>query len=791
MQEYHRGQHLSGRFTLISSLGQGGMGEVWLARDDYLSREVALKILHPKLAANPAMVELLQNECSVTRQLVHPNIVRVHEFHSDGDTHFVSMEYVEGDSLEALAGRRHEVWLPVLLPVLDALEYAHQAGMVHRDIKLSNVLYSADGEVRLSDFGIGGLIGKQSDAKPGGSPYSASPQQLDGRPGSIGDDIYAVGAMLYALMSGKPPFYPDLDKKMIAGQVPAPPKTDYPPPDGLVELVMRILATDPLDRPASIGEVRESLAEIMGVASTSTRPPGESAGKGVATDKIVAIRRQHGKPERERSAAGAEDQQRKSLVAGLLMALLLLIAAVVFLYLPSQVEKREPVIGADIPWPADVIDEDQSAATVVDTASTADTRLAPYEEAQAARDREEAERLVAQLLRRQIALEDRAVHLWAADDFDGAVELVRSADTMFREGDYASALNAYQTALDEIERLTGQVDGVLNAALEAGGQALLDHDSATAQGHFELAVAIDAANRDAQQGLSRSASLEQVLALMVVAEKKVSDGDLPGAKRTYQELLSIDAEWKPATTALGQLNREMARRRYTSLMSVGFASLADNRPNDAREAFRSALRLRPGAEDAQDGLEQATEAIKLAEISRLRTQAEAHAAFEQWPLALKDYQSALRLDPNLVFARDGDAQAQKMIRLDNEFALYVAQPERLGEDIVYQAALGFLEQARLLPNPGSRLQAQLLQLQLQLQVARIPVRVDLVSDQLTEVFINRIGKVGKFSDHSVRLVPGKYTLIGTRDGYRDVRRQLLVLPGIPPEPVVIRCEEKI
>ena len=66
-----------------------------------------------------------------------------------------------------------------------------------------------------------------------------------------------------------------------------------------------------------------------------------------------------------------------------------------------------------------------------------------------------------------------------------------------------------------------------------------------------------------------------------------------------------------------------------------------------------------------------------------------------------------------------------------------------------------------------------------------------MSDQLTEVFINRIGKVGKFSDHSVRLVPGKYTLIGTRDGYRDVRHQLLVLPGIPPEPVVIRCEEKI
>ena len=118
------------------------MGEVWLASDDHHSRDVALKILSPALAENPAMIELLQIECSLTRQLVHPNIVRVYEFHSDGDIHYISMEYVEGDSLEALAGRHHEVWLPVLLPVLDALDYAHQAGMVHRDIKLSNVLYT-------------------------------------------------------------------------------------------------------------------------------------------------------------------------------------------------------------------------------------------------------------------------------------------------------------------------------------------------------------------------------------------------------------------------------------------------------------------------------------------------------------------------------------------------------------------------------------------------------------------------------------------------------------------------
>ncbi|MCZ6826327.1 MAG: protein kinase [Gammaproteobacteria bacterium] len=790
MQEYKKGQHLSRRFTLIAPLGQGGMGEVWLASDDHHSRDVALKILSPALAENPAMIELLQIECSLTRQLVHPNIVRVYEFHSDGDIHYISMEYVEGDSLEALAGRHHEVWLPVLLPVLDALEYAHQAGMVHRDIKLSNVLYTEDGEVRLSDFGISGIIGKKDDAYPGGSPYSASPQQLDGQPGSIGDDIYAVGAMLYALMSGKPPFYAEPDKK-IAGEVPPPPKTDYPPPDGLVELVMRILARDPVDRPGSIGEVRELLADIIGAGSTTTRPPGELGGAGIATDKIVAIRHRHKGPDGSRPRTVPGDQQKKSWLAGLLMALLLLIAAVVFLYLPNQVAKRLPDTRVDIQLPADVIAEEQPAAAFVDTASPDDTRLAPYEEAQAARDREEAERLVAQLLRKQIALEDRGVGLWAADEFNTAVELARSADIMFRDADYVSALDAYRTALDDFDRLTGQVSGVLSAALEAGEQALLDGDPEAARQHFELAAAIDPGSRDAQQGLSRSSTIEQVLSLMAEAEAKASAGDLPGARKTYQELLAIDAGWQPAKTALGQLNREMARRSYARLMSTGFASLADNQLKQARAAFQSALRMQPGSEEAKDGLDQVDQAINLAGISRLRAQAETHVAVEQWPLALKDFQSALRLDPNLVFARDGEAHAQKMIRFDDEFALYVAQPERLGEDNVYEAALGFLEQARLLPNPGPRLQAQLIQLQLQLQVSRIPVRVNLVSDQMTEVFIYRIGKIGTFADHTVRLVPGKYTLIGTRDGYRDVRLQLVVLPGIPPEPVLIRCEEKI
>ena len=139
-----KGQTLLSRFSLMEALGEGGMGQVWLVRDLELQVHVAVKVLNPQLAARPAIVEMLKNECRNTRRLVHPNIVRIFDFHRSDEWVFISMEYIEGEDLDAYRRRlgilSHNDAIRRLLPVVAALSYAHGMGLVHRDVKGSNVL---------------------------------------------------------------------------------------------------------------------------------------------------------------------------------------------------------------------------------------------------------------------------------------------------------------------------------------------------------------------------------------------------------------------------------------------------------------------------------------------------------------------------------------------------------------------------------------------------------------------------------------------------------------------------
>ncbi len=135
MRELEEGLTFGARFRLIRRLGRGGMGEVWLARDAELNEDVALKILDPGLAESPEFVDLLRSECRKARRLVHPNIVRVYDFHSHSGRFFISMQFIDGAGIGALRGERLDRILRAVLPIADALEFAHQEGIIHRDIK--------------------------------------------------------------------------------------------------------------------------------------------------------------------------------------------------------------------------------------------------------------------------------------------------------------------------------------------------------------------------------------------------------------------------------------------------------------------------------------------------------------------------------------------------------------------------------------------------------------------------------------------------------------------------------
>mgnify|MGYP003956608701 FL=1 len=210
----------SGRFTLKRELGKGGMGAVWLALDEEVQQEVALKLVSGHVGLDSESLNDLQREVNKAHHLVHPNIVRMGYFWNEtGEPAFISLEYVEGTDLDQI--RKQSTggilrWLEVqayMLQLCDALEYAHSQKVAHRDIKPSNFMINHEGQLKLADFGIAASLASTTmtftaqSVMGAGTPLYMSPQQMDGDRPQVTDDIYSVGATFYELLTGTPPFY--------------------------------------------------------------------------------------------------------------------------------------------------------------------------------------------------------------------------------------------------------------------------------------------------------------------------------------------------------------------------------------------------------------------------------------------------------------------------------------------------------------------------------------------------------------------------------------------------------
>ncbi|HTX06796.1 MAG TPA: protein kinase [Steroidobacteraceae bacterium] len=271
-----------GRYTLIERVGTGGQGEVWRAHDESRGVDIALKILAPSAARNPATWDALEREHAIAGRLQHPGILQVLAPERLENAMVLPMELASGGDLRRLRGAGYLEIVPVLLEVAEALEYAHARGVVHRDLKPGNVLFDSRGRVKLADFGIAALLpaadaGAAEPRAAGHSPFTASPEQLRGEPPSPADDIYGLGALAYELLSGHPPYYPNFDFRRVQTQpVPELVPTRQVPPE-LGELVMRMLAKSAAERPASMQQVMDELDATLN-ATLSFAPEGVESG---------------------------------------------------------------------------------------------------------------------------------------------------------------------------------------------------------------------------------------------------------------------------------------------------------------------------------------------------------------------------------------------------------------------------------------------------------------------------------------------------------------------------------
>jgi serine/threonine-protein kinase len=270
-----------GNFTILSEIGRGGMAVVYEARQINLDRIVALKILPQQLTLDASYVARFHQEARSAARLEHPHIVPIYEEGALDGVHYIAMKYIRGGTLKGLIEREGALQVShaarILAQIGTALDYAHRQGMIHRDVKPSNILLSEEGWAYLTDFGLA----RGTDGAPGltiagtvmGTPEYMSPEQAQGLD-TVGPptDVYALGVVLYELLTGRFPFSADTPMGMLAARIVHTPipigdvRSDLP--SAVEDVVMRALARSPEARFASAGAMIAALQQATGISGS-------------------------------------------------------------------------------------------------------------------------------------------------------------------------------------------------------------------------------------------------------------------------------------------------------------------------------------------------------------------------------------------------------------------------------------------------------------------------------------------------------------------------------------------
>jgi eukaryotic-like serine/threonine-protein kinase len=251
---------LNNRYRLVAQQGSGGMAVIYKAIDQALGRTVAVKILRPSLTNDPAFLARFRNEARSVANLQHPNIVTVHDVGSDGATHYIVMEFIEGQDLKkvikATGALPVDRALNLAIQICNGIGFAHRAGLVHADVKPQNILVTRDDMVKVTDFGIAQAL---SDSQPGerqtvvwGSPHYFAPEQARGDKPSPAADVYSIGIVMFEMFTGRLPYMGTNQQELalahIRDRIPMVSEINPSVPDNLVQIVYKVMSKEPAAR---------------------------------------------------------------------------------------------------------------------------------------------------------------------------------------------------------------------------------------------------------------------------------------------------------------------------------------------------------------------------------------------------------------------------------------------------------------------------------------------------------------------------------------------------------------
>ena len=408
-----------------------------------------------------------------------------------------------------------------------------------------------------------------------------------------------------------------------------------------------------------------------------------------------------------------------------------------------------------------------------------------------ASEKEAADKALAAFLKLKKALEEKGVAEWGGEEYEEMATLSREADGLLMDNVFLAAAAKYAQAERKAAVLADKAESVFQSLLEEGGKALEAGDSSTARQKLRAALMIVPSNGPARENLERAEKLDAVGRLIESGKNHEKNNRFAFAHADFQEALKLDPESEDALKGLNRVNEWIVGEQFQRLMSEGLAAYHDGDYRSARTRLLKAKAFRPDSPEVQNALVQVDAATRLDKIEKLQRNAKTAEKTEDWEQALKSYLAVLKIDPKIGFAVKGKDRALEHIRVAKRLGFFLQNSDAVESSQQLQNAMQVIAAAETLQPKGPRFRAQLDELKMIVDAARTPVKVMIESDDLTEVAVYKVGKLGRFSFRELSLRPGPYTVVGSRNGYKDVRQKIIVKPGQKTLRVTVICRNKV
>ncbi|MFT7218896.1 MAG: serine/threonine protein kinase [Candidatus Azotimanducaceae bacterium] len=766
------GQLLASHYRLDKKIQSSEFSELWVATQTQTGERACLRVL-PDDVPNEVLSQIERRIESV-RGLLHEHISLARELCTEEGIHFLVEPFIPDAKVLDLSAEN--AWR-FLNQLIETVRYSHSLGISHGHLKPGNLLLDTRQNLMVTGFNTPDKYSITSaNREPSG--YE-SPQllkdQADQSPALLpeaSDDIYALGCLLFRCVSGQSW---NTSHTQISDAKLATPLTH-----GFSSLLDQMLSHSSFHRNIDLVEVGNALTHHyspgdQGIAAVSFSRTTPSTPVTVSPSEFHEV-----------SPTARQDKGLPMPFVLSAAAVLLVFAGLLFLFLPGG--ETATTVPAPI---AASLRSQQDTIPSKDVAPVKPGGLTPVELARIELMEEQSQSLAKEILRQQLDLEDAGVNLWADEAYVATTVQLEAADNAYRDGIFDDALNQYRAVKASLNDLAASAPVVLSEQISRGDDALADGDVETALTAFTIATLLEPENEVLVAQLERAENLETVLRLTQQAEILERNAELKASLNIIEEAIALDGLWRPAIDAKQRLRTSIRQQNFRSAMSRGFRGISERDYVAARKGFKAAKSIMPGSDEPEDGLSQVEQSEKNDTIQALRTKAEQQMFDEAWSNAIATFEEALAVTNTLDFAIAGKAIAERRRTRQETIAQFLSDPTLLQSDEALAKAASALRDASRSQNQSETLTVNLNTLALLISSARTEIPVTLKSDGQTEVTVRKHAELGRFESETVYLIPGRYIVVGERPGFRDVRENLVILPGHTIPTVTISSTEKV